>query len=697
MKKNLLALFALGAIYSAYAQDTNIKDAVIVKINPNTLFYNGGTVNVTTDAASATTEKIINQGNIQIKGGFTNTNTNGKNFVNKYTNDNSFGQLIIQNATTVTGRVAIERSIPDVNNDEYVISLPFKNVTAKEVVNSLTGGNFFKGDCKLNTNCGNSRYLQSILFWDVNETEYDAIDDTFVIDPKFRYLLNLRAGTAVDNAIISLGTANPIKFAGIPNNNSTDFALKSGLRGGAQDFGNLTWKDWKGKINNYNETYDSYIGNKTGTLYDASQIYGKNQHRLSNPFTSNIDLSDIGKVNTWIRFTGATGGTAPTEVFAGALRFRVTKIANDFTIKWNANSGNVTTSSSTPISAYLTSDGAATPTYIWTGNPQALIVKPYESFYIDYHAINSAGNGGTRIVNANVKLTDSHKTFNYNFNSKNPNANGFPNGTFAKTQNESNSAKQALLNDDTLKQKGLVTDFDFTQVELFLSKNNKFEGTAAYLLNANFMVSGNATNNNTITNPIFFYEENSNGEVIKTAQTLSNSFNSVDYIAKPIRLGFNDLENGQEYTINMNLYEYSILNQVDKLGLGKYYILDKKTNKTEVVDANTKITFVADNTINDRYEFYWNALPESLSTNDNLTSKNVTYLYSNNGNQYIKFEQNNTTADIAVYDLAGRQISYKTNVSTNNDHQLNLVAAGVYLVKISYKDGKVVTKKTINK
>ena len=253
------------------------------------------------------------------------------------------------------------------------------------------------------------------------------------------------------------------------------------------------------------------------------------------------------------------------------------------------------------------------------------------------------------------------------------------------------------MNDDTLKQKGLVTDFDFTQVELFLSKNNKFEGTAAYLLNANFMVSGNATNNNTITNPIFFYEENSNGEVIKTAQTLSNSFNSVDYIAKPIRLGFNDLENGQEYTINMNLYEYSILNQVDKLGLGKYYILDKKTNKTEVVDANTKITFVADNTINDRYEFYWNALPESLSTNDNLTSKNVTYLYSNNGNQYIKFEQNNTTADIAIYDLAGRQISYKTNVSTNNDHQLNLVAAGVYLVKISYKDGKVVTKKTINK
>ncbi len=80
MKKNLLALFALGAIYSASAQDTYIKDAVIVKVNPNTLFYNGGNVSVATDASTttATTEKIINQGNIQIQGGFSNANTTGK-------------------------------------------------------------------------------------------------------------------------------------------------------------------------------------------------------------------------------------------------------------------------------------------------------------------------------------------------------------------------------------------------------------------------------------------------------------------------------------------------------------------------------------------------------------------------------------------------------------------------------------------
>jgi len=107
MKKNLLALFVLGAIYSASAQDTYIKDAVIVKVNPNTLFYNGGNVNVSTDQITATTEKIINQGNIQIQGGFTNVNETGKNFVNKYTSSTSYGQLIIKDASSVTGKVAI--------------------------------------------------------------------------------------------------------------------------------------------------------------------------------------------------------------------------------------------------------------------------------------------------------------------------------------------------------------------------------------------------------------------------------------------------------------------------------------------------------------------------------------------------------------------------------------------------------------
>lgn len=691
MKKNLLALVALSAMYSASAQDTYIKDAVIVKVNPSTLFYNGGNVNVKTDATSGTTEKIINNGNIQIQGGFTNENTIGKNFVNKYIDSDSFGQLIIKDGTNVEGRIAIERSIPDLNNDEYVISLPFKGVTAKEVINSITGGDFFKGNCLINTNCGNNRYLQSLFFWDVTESEYDAIDTNFTIDPKYRYLLNLRNGTAVNQALS--GESVSIMFAGFPNNDKVTHNLKSGLKGGTFAHANQAWKEWKTKINNYNETYNSYLGNQTGSQYDNSLIFGKNQHRLSNPFTSNLDLSDVSKTNSWIKFIGITGST-PTEVYQNAIRFRVTKIANDFTIKWNGQVGN-TTSVNSPVSAYLSHNPNSTPNYFWTGNPQALLVKPYESFYIDYYAINSSGNNNSRIVEAEVKLNDTHKTFDYDFSNRPDNGSGFPVGTFNRNAQAADNL-QSLLNDESLKQKGLVTDFDFTQVEIFLSKNNKFEGSAAYLLNANFMKSGSSTAANTITNPIFLYEENEDGEVINTAQTLSNSFNSIDYIGKPLRLGFYNLVNGEQYSINLNLYEYSILNKVDKLNLGKYYIVDKETNKVQEINADTQIDFVANDKVNDRFEFYWNELPKTLSTDD-LNTKNVTYLYDNNDYQYVRFEKTNTTADIAIFDLTGRQISYKTNISTSSDHKLDLPnVAGVFIVKIVYKDGKVVTKKTIN-
>lgn len=692
MKKNLLALFVLSAMmYSASAQDTYIKDAVVVKVNPNTLFYNGGSVSVTTDAKGGTTEKIINEGNIQIQGGFTNENTNGKNFVNRFVNSDSYGQLKIKDGTTVTGRAAIERSIPDLNNDEYVISLPFKNVTAKEVINSITGGDFFKGNCLINTNCSN-RYLQSLFFWDVRESEYDAVDNNFMLDPKYRYLLNLRNGTAVDQVLN--GKSAPIMFAGIPNNDNVTHSLKSGLKGETFDFANQAWKDWKNKINNYNETYNSYLGNQTGTKNDNSLIFGKNQHRLSNPFTSNLDLSDVSASNSWIRFIGISG-SAPTEVYQNSIRFRVTKIANDFTIKWNGQTGN-TTSVTSPVSAYLSYNSASTPNYFWTGNPQALLVKPYESFYIDYYAINSSGNNNSRIVEAEVNLNDDHKTFDYDFSNRPANGNGFPNGTFNRSTLEPDNRLQSLLNNESLKKKGLVTDFDFTQVEIFLSKNNKFEGAAAYLLNANFMESGSSTAANTSTNSIFLYEESKDGEVINTAQTLSNSFNSIDYIGKPLRLGFYNLVNGEQYSINLNLYEYSILNQVEKLNLGKYYLLDKETNKVEEINADTQINFVANDKINDRFEFYWNELPKTLSTDD-LNTKNVTFLYDNNDYQYVRFEKTNTTADITIFDLTGRQISYKTNISTSSDYKLDLPSiSGVFIVKIVYKDGKVVTKKTIN-
>lgn len=235
MKKNLLTLFTLFLMYNnTYAQtNTYINDAVVVKVNPNTLFYNGGSVAVATTANSSTTEKIINEGNIQVVGGFTNQNNTGKNFLNKYNSDSSYGQLIITNATAVTGKVAIEKNKPDaITNDEYVIALPFKNTTAENAINSLTGGtNLFSGECAINVDCGLSkRYDQTLFVWDNRETEYDAVQNNTMITPGVRYLMRFKnsnntSANTFANAIQA--TTGNFKLAAIPNNDAVTLILKS--------------------------------------------------------------------------------------------------------------------------------------------------------------------------------------------------------------------------------------------------------------------------------------------------------------------------------------------------------------------------------------------------------------------------------------------------------------------------------------
>ncbi|WP_313375603.1 T9SS sorting signal type C domain-containing protein [Chishuiella sp.] len=699
MKKNLLALFALGGIFStSYAQDTYINDAVVVKVNPSTLFYNGGAVAVNTSNTTDTTEKIINEGNIQIEGNFSNANTTGKNFVNRYTNDTSYGQLRINDGSNVTGKVIMERVKPNItSSNEYLTALPFQNITAEALINTITGGTIFSGECGVNVNCGTTkRAQQSLLVWDIAETEYDAVPTGTKIIPYKRYLLQFKDNNSLVTAFNSLTSATKIGLTGYPNNAAVTETIKSGWRTG-QDYADVLYPNWKNNTNNYGQQYYTYLGN---TATDV--LFGKNQHRLANPYTSNLDLSNITKGGaSWIKFTTAGGLQSPTEVFDTALRFQIVKIANGYTMDWGSGFGSGSKSSdTTTFAAYLKKNDAGT--FFWTGSWQALLVKPYETFYIDYYKLNKTGNNGTRLISATLNLSDANKTFAYDYSNVSTDATGLPNGVYARSANSTTNNKvSTLLNNEDLKAKGLVTDFDFTQLELYVSNKSEktIQGSAAYLLNASFMKTGDSTTATTVSNPVFFYEENESGDVLTDVQTTSNEFNSEDYIGKPIRVGFNKLTEGTTYNLNLNLYEYSILNEVKNLNLGKYYLYDKVKNTVTEVNESTEVTFTADDKINDRFEFYWNEKPSSTLSTDDLTKTNTTYLYSDaNRNQFVRFEKSNTTADISVFDLTGRQIFSKNAVSTNSDYQLNFInIPSIYVVKITYKDGKTVTKKTIKK
>ncbi|HEY4540172.1 MAG TPA: T9SS type A sorting domain-containing protein [Faecalibacter sp.] len=713
MKKNLLTLSFLAAAAFAFAQDTYIGDKAVVKVQPNTLFYHGGNVKLTpsTGSGAPLTEVVKNQGNIKVQGQFENTinSANGAEFVNIWTDANNFGQLIINESSTSTGKVAMERSLPNVELiDEYIIALPFKS-TVKDVYNSLTNYDFpgtitntFSGNCAVNVRCDN-RYTQSVFVWDNLETEFDAVVESDVINPANRYLLNTRANTTLKQKLAEIKTGlgtdpNVIKkiaLSGTPANQVISLNLKSGLKNNDQSYESQTYAQWKNKLNNYSETYNSYIGNQvSASIVDGNLLFGKNLHRLGNPFTSNLDLSDISINNTWIKFNTASGLVAPTEAFSNALRFRIFKLANDFSIVWNPQTGNTSTQgTTTTFNAYLSKNPNNTSTpYFWTGSPEALLIKPYETFYLDYYTINRNGNGTTRIIDAEVRLGDQQKTFSQSFVDTNSNT-----GVFARgVRSASNNNVSTLLANESLQAKGLVTDFDFTQLEAYLSQNSILQGSAAYLLNANFMNTGTDTSSKSTDNPIFFYEETADGNVLLNSETISNYFNSEDYIGKPLRLGFKNLTAGIEYQVNINLYEYSILNKVENLNLGRYFLLDKLTDTVTEVNALTQLTFVADENTNDRFEFYWNESPRTLSTEDIV--KNTTYIFKDNNAQFVRFEDNNTTADVEIFDITGRSIQKNKNVSTASDYRLNLTnIPNVYVVVVTYKDGKVVTKKTINK
>ena len=405
-------------------------------------------------------------------------------------------------------------------------------------------------------------------------------------------------------------------------------------------------------------------------------------HRFSNPFTSNLDLSNIKKLESWISFKIGGVKKDPTEVFDTTIRFKINRLPSDYTVKWNNQSGGTNTGS-VRISAYLQKAETGTTPYFWAGNPDALIIKPFEYFEIDYYTIAKAANNNSNIVTASYTIGENLKTFKYNFSSGGS-------GAFARNQNNS------LLNNEALKESGLSAENDFTQMELFLLNNNDIQGEASYFVNGDFYTTGNSTTEKLLSNPIFLYEESKDGTVVTTAQTLLNQFNSQDYIGKPLRIGFNNLKQGDNYTINLRLFEHSILNQVKDLTLGKYYLLDKVKNEVTEVNGNTQINFTADDKINDRFEFYWNEKPATLGTDD-LNKTNGTYLYAANANKYIRFEKRNTTANIEVFDMSGRLISRKQNVNTTSDYKLELVkSTSLYVVVITYKDGKVVSEKTVN-
>lgn len=681
MKKNLLAIGLLAANISVNAQLTFVGDGAKFFVGTSALVYSGGDFMV-----NSTNEKTVeNKGNILIeagdyrKGSLANAAANGKEFVNVYTSRNNYGQVIIKATKGATDAKMTMEKLP-VNANYYgatfPISFPYKD-NVNYLMNSFTGRaeSEFIGYCGIGKICADI-YRTTLRKWNNELLEHDAVPTASTFKKGEYYLLNMRDSnmqTSMTNALANSVGVKVIGYKGTPDPSNYSIKGKGVINGWTESaFSAAQYNSWKYLPNRYDERYSTYLGDVNTT----STTYGKNAYHFGNPYTSNIDLSAFDGPNAWLSIMNNGGPrTIKTATDFPMIRnFRVMKIADPrgYDVTWNNTTGSTNASSNSYYTAQF--DGVQ-----WTGSAEALLIRPLETFSIGFGSVSPSGLGGTRIVDVQVNINDTHKTFN-NISVANPGTT-----TFAKMSPQSMTAKVASSS---------VAN-SFYQSEIALVKNDELIASPVYLVGTTNPTES-STASATSLEGIYVY--GINGDQLNYNNKKSFTyFNINDYVGKPMGIGFNNLQEGQTYKLNFNLTEETIFNNKNNFTGEKLYLLDKNTNKSVEVSSDKPYEFIANSDNNTRFELYWRDLPITTLSDKNINKVgSETIIYREQNINKIRFSQKNTTANVEVYDMSGKLIQTETKVPTSLDLSLNrLTVRGVYIVKITYNNGEVVTLKAI--
>lgn len=676
MKKRLLTLGAIVTYLSLNAQSvvTYIGNNAKLYVSKDALVYSGGKWKVDSNVEKS----VENRGNIIIEGnyvkGVNNNGEDGKEFVNIYTEKNDYGQVKILSPETPTARMTLERpaATKAYFGASYAIGIPFID-DVKYIMHSFgKKESDFRGDCNINQDCAR-RYMMTLTRWNNNSLQHDAVPSSVEFSHGYYYNLNLRGQDMQD---VMTGT---VKYKGTPSGRSYTQTAKGVIHGlDEKTFSDLGYNSWKKRRNPYQEAYETYLGYRNTN----SKLQGKNVYRFANPYTSNLDLSEVDGANAWLKIKNNGGDRSIKAAYTENLivDFSVRKRADDYDVDWGKIAGATRAKASYHIAKF---DGNS-----WTGSAEALLIRPMETFNLHFPALNVAGLGNTRILNVEVKFNDNHKTFAYSAGaSANSSMNNSP-----TTLSVLNNTNNVVLSEEV----GNSNNYNFNQLEIFLVKNNTIQATPAYIVGSNYYKeSGNTSSNG---NSIYVYGVKDN-EVSYDSKKEINEFNSLTYVAKPLGVGFNDLKLGETYELRFNLYEESIFNKVKNLNEGTFFLKDNLLNKVVKVDAATTYSFEANENVNERFAFYWKDVPSTsivdvVDTPTEISHKTI--VYKDNDTNKVKFEGDKEFAKIEVYDASGRLVSSREKVSVDTDYALNLGAKGMYIIKVIYKNQETRVIKFMN-
>ena len=709
MKKSFLAIGALAVVFVMKAQTTYIGNNAQFFVSTDASVYSGGDFMIDSNREKS----VENKGNITINGNYTkganNTNNEGREFVNIYTNNVNYGQVIINSDENATARMTVQRPAPSTNyfDGSYEMSFPYVD-SVKYLMRSFgKNESDFKGYCPKNAPCPD-RYKMTLTKWNNNRLHHDAVEkgDTFMAGDI--YNLNLR-----ENDMKQVATGI-ISYKGTPSGKAYDRERIKGIitpfegkvNNDVNLFSEAKYNDWKVMRNPYLEKYESYLG----YVKSNSKLYGKNIYRFGNPYTSNIDLSGLDKdtqesnlVESWLKiasdgrndfrrlidFADPLGSSGEY----GLKDFTILKRMDDYDDDWTKKKGTITVRSSYHV-ARLNYKG------VWEGAEEALIIRPTETFQLYFPSISLENIfGNDRILAINVNFKDEHKTFshrpgvdvtektNADLNIPGIKTNADLNISGIKT-NSISSIRTASVG----KIRKEVPNFH--QLKISLVQDNQQLGNPVFLVGADYKKEEGEKSGN--SNAVFLYGVKDN-EIEYKSKKEFNGFNSLSYVGKPLGVGFNHLTKGQTYRLLFGLYEGNIFNKVDKTS--EFFLKDTKTNEVTQIDPKKDYTFVADEDVEKRFVIYWKALPESkvLSTANVEHTTQTTLIYEEAGKSKIRFENISNLANVSVYNASGRLVNTTNNVPTNIDYVLDVNITGVYMVKVTYRNGEVRTLKFVNK
>lgn len=648
MKKNLLTIGLLSLTASINAQTVllHVDTGGQMYVSKGTLVYNGGGMQV------KNTGNVENHGNFMVVGSATDVfktidaanadkteATGGGNFVNKlneptayatYTNSTTpaytYGQFFISGIpqSNITG--IVDQEFRALKHGTYQqMGLPFYDKTVSTLSTEL--GKTFS----------NTRYSQNeILSYDnasVVSTNVALTSKLGVANPGTKYYILGGLGLDVSNntrtlkgrPLTDIGTTITLQNAG----NGVNFGTG----------GNAT--------NVYNEKYNTYLQDgfhvASGTAWQGS--YGKNLYQFSNPFLTNLDLSQIATSET------ATTGDGINLTRIQGVRIEVSGVTTS------------TTGGTGSSSFKFITFPAGAP----TGDVEYTMVRPLGTFVI--------------------KLLDNTSADTFNFS----NLRRFNYYSRASNTNYSVTANKNT-NNGTVKQLGIIG----------LDINGNEVGRTYYVVYPNGTTghSSNALTQVTASSTDIFgtYEEAQNGGYDNNYTSLYwlyiNEANENAFQGKNIKLVNYDLNKIKSYKFEIRENAELVANGTHQLsaGVGFYY---KAPNGTALA-ANQGGVIPVDGA---EYDLYY-GLPNSfLGTENSGVKPSRTMVIYNPAitNYIVRFDPNWKKADIEVYDMSGKLVISKKAVNTSTDFviELNNAIKNSYVVKIVSDKGETVNSKIL--